>query len=111
MKKLMLVVILLIVLVGCARDKTPLASIQIIQPEWRPLLIRGVEIESDYAIITVWDRIENEFLQEIRCVDPIANEIFAPVSWEYSYSQEDVHVYLIILILEDWHKRPRFEGR
>jgi hypothetical protein len=111
LKRIMVVVLLLVVWLGCTRDKTPLASIEVIQPEWRPLMIRDVETVHAYVIIKVWDRIENELLKEIRCVDPNTNEIFAPVSWEYSYSQKDAHVYLVILTLEDWQKRPRFEGR
>ena len=111
MKKLILVMVLFVALVGCTTDKTPIASIEIVQPEWRALLIRNVQVEGDFVIVQVWDRIENEFLKQIRCVDPNSGEVFEPVDWEYYYSQKDAHVYLVTLTLEDWQRQPRFEGR
>lgn len=112
MKKLMVVVMLVILaLVGCERDRTPLMPVEVAQPEWRALFIRGVQYQSEYAVIEVWDGIQHEFLKEIRCVDPDANEIFSPVSWEYYYTRKDAHVYLVVLTLEDWERQPRFEGR
>ena len=95
MKRLILMFILSVIFVGCLIDKTPISPVSPVKVEWRALKIQNVQFFDEIAHVTVWDRIENDFLEEIKL--EYDSEQYNPIFWEYLYSEKDKHVYLVRL--------------